>query len=274
MEDYKDIQNNKLDQKTENRDKISVFINDITVSYIYRKSEKLSTAIYLLTNFFPEQEPLRFELREKAIHLLDDVLSLQGNSVNAKLSVDALSSSILLSLSLLEISLRSGMLSQMNFEILRDEYNNVLGLLESKYKATSKQPVYLNTDFFKIEDMPQEEGTAQEASELSKRRLASPYYPGLSDTHDARISSKRTYAVKKDIMSLGHNASNKNHTESRRTQILKLLKAKKELSIKDVTTIISHVSEKTIQRELTAMVTEGLIEKKGKKRWSKYYPLS
>lgn len=58
--------------------------------------------------------------------------------------------------------------------------------------------------------------------------------------------------------------------ETRRTRILTVVEAKGEVSIKDITDIISDVSEKTIQRELNAMIEDNLIKRVGERRWSKY----
>ena len=57
---------------------------------------------------------------------------------------------------------------------------------------------------------------------------------------------------------------------SRQSVIIGLLKRKKEIMIKDVSPLISGCSEKTIQRELSAMVAAGILRKIGDKRWSRY----
>ena len=43
-----------------------------------------------------------------------------------------------------------------------------------------------------------------------------------------------------------------------------------EASIKDISEIISDVSEKTVQRELNAMIDENIVKRQGERRWSKY----
>ena len=58
---------------------------------------------------------------------------------------------------------------------------------------------------------------------------------------------------------------------SRHETILSLLNKKEGLGIKDFADQISGCSEKTIQRELLAMVESGIIRKEGDRRWSKYY---
>jgi len=44
-----------------------------------------------------------------------------------------------------------------------------------------------------------------------------------------------------------------------------------KLTIKDFTKNIKDCSEKTIQRELLAMVAKGVLKKEGERRWSKYF---
>lgn len=55
----------------------------------------------------------------------------------------------------------------------------------------------------------------------------------------------------------------------RKTEILKILSSV-PISIKDISSKISDCSEKTIQRELNALVDMKKVSKYGEKRWSKY----
>lgn len=59
-------------------------------------------------------------------------------------------------------------------------------------------------------------------------------------------------------------------SEDRRTRIRTIIEAKREATIKDISEIITDVSEKTIQRELNAMIEENLVKRQGERRWSKY----
>ena len=56
----------------------------------------------------------------------------------------------------------------------------------------------------------------------------------------------------------------------RRDRILTVLEARGEASIKDISEIVTDVSEKTIQRELNAMIKDNLVKRHGERRWSKY----
>ena len=58
--------------------------------------------------------------------------------------------------------------------------------------------------------------------------------------------------------------------DDRRKIILAIIKQKPQLAVKDISKSIPAVSEKTIQRELLAMVEEGILKKTGERRWSTY----
>ncbi len=62
----------------------------------------------------------------------------------------------------------------------------------------------------------------------------------------------------------------KNRQKDRRSKILALFKSKDKLSIRDVVGQVNGCSEKTIQRELLALVRDGLLHKEGERRWSIY----
>jgi predicted HTH transcriptional regulator len=58
--------------------------------------------------------------------------------------------------------------------------------------------------------------------------------------------------------------------QSRRDQILSLFVKGVDVSIKDIAARIKGCSEKTIQRELNALLYDNVIERIGEKRWSRY----
>ena len=58
--------------------------------------------------------------------------------------------------------------------------------------------------------------------------------------------------------------------KDRREGILSVIKNKGFTSIKDISTVIRGISEKTIQRELQGLVEAGLVVRQGERRWSRY----
>jgi len=58
--------------------------------------------------------------------------------------------------------------------------------------------------------------------------------------------------------------------KDRRAIILGLLQRKDRITVKDVANVIKDCSDKTLQRELLALVGQGVLVKEGERRWSTY----
>lgn len=56
----------------------------------------------------------------------------------------------------------------------------------------------------------------------------------------------------------------------RAERIKTVLEAKPQATIKDISEIITDVSEKTIQRELNSLIEKGQVIREGERRWSRY----
>lgn len=105
-----------------------------------------------------------------------------------------------------------------------------------------------------------------------------PTYNNQKDIRDKNANikfqkDKFATEIKKDIdtkiSNFNLNSFNDNRQSSRRQEILNSL-SDDPISIKDISNYISGCSEKTIQRELNALLEEGRIKKIGEKRWSRY----
>lgn len=67
----------------------------------------------------------------------------------------------------------------------------------------------------------------------------------------------------------GHKGQYKGQKD-RMSLILEFIKNQKTASIKDISATVKDCSEKTIQRELGALIDQGLIKRVGERRWSHY----
>lgn len=59
-------------------------------------------------------------------------------------------------------------------------------------------------------------------------------------------------------------------SNDRHTKIREVLKSKEQVSIKDISNAIPGVSEKTLQRDLMALIERGEVVREGERRWSTY----
>jgi hypothetical protein len=252
---------------------LGVFISDNYLAFIYKKMEKLSTAVYLVTNHFSEEEPLRFELRGRVVDLLGDIMSLNHAAGTSRTKLlEMIPTGIFETVSLLEIARAADMLSEANFSLLKDEYRKLMELLVSKYRLSnsSASALALSSDFFRISDDGVLRDTSESIQESASREIRAAAEFSTADLSDKR--QEMSFMKRTPSTSPVPIASEK-QTSPRQGEIIKMLRKKGELTVKDLAGVITGVSDKTLQRELAALAGRGVIGKRGKKRWSRYYLL-
>jgi hypothetical protein len=256
--------------------KITVFFDDAKLSFLYKKTERVTAALYLVTNLLSFNEPARVRLRERALAILSDVLSLtssEGKALHVWAHGIALMTAEIAAI--LDVSRIAGHISEMNCSVLTREYEGLSHIARehADTRATPQGHVFLPEDFFAIEAenieflMPrgvEREGarpssTAHRPAKLENRESeAKPSSPLTERPPQKSIQPGQT---------IGKVAGRKG---DRRDSILSILKSQASISVKDAARAIPGCSEKTVQRELLAMVSEGLLTKEGERRWSTY----
>ncbi len=257
MEPQKDnsIQNSSSNTPanfTKNTDHISFFEKDSYFVFVFKKTEKLATALYMVTNLFSDSEPMKWTLRKKVSEMLSFILGYKNAVSGQPFFITSVKDRVLDIISLLEVSSKSGLVSPMNFSILREEFFNLVKVLdERKLSGADSSDNSLPKSFFEIpRNFPSaisDKNTNRDDSDMVH----------LSDTN---IKDKMPENTSQTIFK----------KTNRQNIILGLLKKKKELSIKDIAGTIRDCSEKTIQRELILLIESGTIKKIGERRWSKY----
>ena len=214
----------------------NVFEKDIRRVFIYKKAERLAKAIHLITPAFTESISLRNKIDAIAIGLVDAAI-LPSGTARMKLSRELLALS-----SVLSIARTGGLLSSMNAELIAREAHVLL-----QEVAAYEEPRLF------LDGVP----TLSEIAKLQNSNLQEP-----------KKISKPTASSKghiKDIKSVSDTG-----IKDRREAVLSVIRNKKRASIKDISTLIRDVSEKTIQREIVSLVASGIVIKEGERRWSTY----
>jgi hypothetical protein len=258
---------------------LAVMNGNSDFNFVLKKTERLTSGVYLITGFFDEKEPLKWKLRSLASNLLSTSLSLKNGFQSGREGVITDMRNIIVEIvSLLTVSKNVGLISDANYNIIDEEFSN---LLEHVTKDTNSE---LSKGFFS-ESILQ---TSIPKRDTSYREAASSAEDFTSTRREVRetpidkgqriekvipegyLPAIRSQEVKKE-KPVGAVSIKKN---SRQGIILDIVKKKKEIMIKDVAPLITGCSEKTIQRELLAMVSAGILKKEGEKRWSKYSLIS
>jgi len=169
--------------------------------------------------------------------------------------------------SLLSIAKSGSIISDMNVSVLQKEYESLNSMIKHKEKIKDTVDEIMGGFF----DNPKTLGEHNKQGDIHKG-----HSKGHKTTNDVLYKTPASRPVKSRLSlhgrdtKTGATTSGLLNKDGRRAKILGLLKKKKEVTIKDVSSVIADCSDKTIQRELSSMVKENVLKKEGEKRWSRY----
>lgn len=230
---------------------IGPFGDNYACAHAYKKTERLLIALHLVTNFVPEMEPARNAVRDKSVRILSDILRLRfGFRSTGSERVDHVIASVYEITSLLDILHVTGFVSDMNLEVLKKELSGLIVFLREVEDTEVSEKIKFDEGHFKTEEVIKGHSIKDKNTSFNTK-----------DTIKISSQSKRQ-GVRKTPSSESH--------KERRGTILNLVKDKASVNVKDVSAVVTDCSEKTIQRELIALVNEGVLKKEGERRWSTY----
>lgn len=330
--------------------------------YVVRRAEKLTTALYLVTDIMPEKEPMKWKVREVVVDLLSDITISSSLSVSEKMTIlRNIMKKAEKVVAFLEVAQSAHLMSEMNSSMLKKEYLALKDSVELEWnKVYEKSKSAFSESFFDISHesisepdeasrhhhahppkmdegrnileperyfplsslaprkdehrgLREQSSGPQPASAQERVRASTDKFPPqvilekkaapIDTSSRSSISGPAVSSPKMNIAPMppslvresqefsrgrnerndarqdflgvrygGERSSTQNTVDrdDRRKIILALIKQKPALTVKDIAKSLSHVSEKTIQRELFSMVLEGVLAKKGERRWSTY----
>lgn len=241
----------------------------------YTKTNRLITALYMVTDIIDKDEPLRNKLRTLGTGIISDMYSSTSDACGKISEI----------MSFLDIAFAVNIISEMNCNILRKEF---LELNKSIKESAENAKDQINSLNRKIN-----------LSEFLKEELSSLKHPSIRDAYKTigQQSSnsigvqkgstlmKALSAVGSPVRSVALSERKINHTsgdsfdvlkKQRRNEISNIIQKREGgATITDIKngsygSLIS-CSEKTLQRELLSMVKDNVLNKTGEKRWSKYF---
>ncbi len=248
-------------------------IIDIPKGIHAKKSEKICAAVFLVTGFLNDQEPLKWDIRRIASKIVSNTAKLHfGEHLNRKQIVSECRTNISELSSLLEVASLSGLVSPMNASVLAKELHSLLSLVEREENISNKSSqVRFSKNYFDIpESLMIEAGDNVREYTPVQSNLGTKNLKDNSNAGDfvasktSKINEPKTPTI---VREYGSVAIKRN---KRQSFIIQILKKKKDLTIKDISTIFHDCSEKTIQRELALLVHDGVVIRDGERRWTKY----
>ncbi|MCF7843985.1 hypothetical protein K9M47_03765 [Candidatus Gracilibacteria bacterium] len=188
---------------------------------VAKKSERLVTALYLVTDLMSDNEPIKHGLRKNAVALLSSMNALSQLDVKDRVIEFKVSlKSVTEILSLLHVSVTTGIVSEMNGQLLMDGFRSLQLVLEKKQPIFTKE--MLNVDDEENLDTNQGFSSAVMSTSydvltpLSLARLHDNNYD-LRRTHEllkqsqilSKMEAKENKGQKTDVKSEG-NVTDKN----------------------------------------------------------------
>ena len=284
LEDKKDIQKNLKDSITS----IGIALKDSQLSLPYNKTNKLVSALYMVTDIMDKEEPLRSKLRNLGTNIVSDIHSIQQNRAGHIMSL--IPEKVAEILSFLEIASSVSIISEMNCSILTKEF---IELRKSIIEITPKNEQVWLQEFMKEDETL--------GTNVLKRGALSIGQTGLPAQAGTRIGVQRGGTLLQALsrvevsdripfLSKTAKVNNNNIIKSesidvlknkRREEIISIIKDKMKdstnfngVTITDIKSkgqgVLASCGGKTLQRELISMVLDNILKKTGEKRWSKY----
>lgn len=231
----------------------------------YTKTNKLITALYMVTDTIDKEEPIRLKLRTLGIEILSDSTSLQKGILGN------LDGKINIILSFLNIASDVGMFSEMNCNILKKEF---IELKQSIQGFRTQNHLWLEEFILRPEEINSSIGPANNVLHSNASERSSLSFKKRQGT---RIGVQKGSTLLKALDKVEErNNSFEILKNKRRETILEIIKNKPNgVSIKDIIVAIralgEETGEKTLQRELVSMIKDNVLKKTGEKRWSQYF---
>lgn len=210
--------------------------------YIFKKTERIVSVVFYITNSLDNADRYKShidDIEHAARHVHDAVLqSLEARAHTAEDAVRATAHALITLESKLRIAQVAGLIAPAVLEVFTSEVDTVL-------RGTNRYTGQEEQSFAgALDEMPARTSDTPERSPSA--RAAAPM----------RAASDTNILVPQK--------------QSRQARIATVIEARGEASIKDISEVITDVSEKTIQRELNVMIDKNIIKRQGERRWSRY----
>ncbi len=236
-------------------------------SYILEKTYRIASTCTRLLELMDKQDALAGEMNRTSIRLVRDATVLLNDEVARR----SFLAGLMTLTGLLETAALSGKLSRMNVTLIENE---LLDLADT-FRRLELSHGRIFVDEGELKGRAPESLFERERQEL---RIPSPQGQVKSTMPSVQRVERVGYAQpvtqsQTDTVQRAPQAYRERVQESqkdRRAIILGLLQKKDRITVKDVSRVITDVSEKTLQRELLALVSQGVLRKEGERRWSTY----
>lgn len=236
---------------------------DSSLSYIFKKFERIMLAIYLLTAHIENNESIKHKVRNLSTEIL---LSLSKTShsdegIRVIFLRESLSSIVTLQ-SMIGTMVVSGLIKETSYALVAIEIESIVANIFEKTKGADGL-IHLKEEIFSIKNFEEsyERGHVGEDNGFKGQKINS-----INKVESSVENKTKGHEVEKTPL------NNKSiELEDRKKTIIDFFKEKDKMTLKDISVLLPQYGEKTIQRELLFLVSRGVLGRVGKKRWTQYF---
>lgn len=296
-----DIQKTHIEQRSYLETMSAYATSHPTLLHTFYKTEKLVTALYMVTDMVDLNDTLKCRIRDHAMETFDALYrALRATDTSHKEHIRTALFAAEYVRSLITIARNLGSLSEMNYRILHKEMyliENTLDRLldvdvsadiQERRKQDNNIGDYLETAYQDIPQFTDTRSQVPSSAQVRHQSISSSQASAQAHPHNTSASSSRTSrpqqkssaqqapkttlttSQKSKTTSPAKPKTPRGETDIRRNLILDIIKDKGEAMMKDFATRITNCTEKTLQRDLAYLIDKDIIQKEGKRRWSKY----
>lgn len=258
------------------------FIGGKYLIFLVKKVENFSRAVYLVTNFLSDREPLKWKLRTVSTELIERVMSFIRDDKHKEKERSHRAhflGCLSVLVSLLNVGEEGGAVSAVNTQLLKREIQSFFPIFNEKIfemrTDTSTLPIESDARVphtYKMTHLKKPRRMRKMSVKRTIHDLMSPIETNVqTNTVPENDNGHKNVDISLENV-IEKNASDiraERHLLRQRS-IISILKDKQKLTVKELMSFINDCGEKTLQRELYELVEKGVLKKLGAKRWSVY----
>lgn len=242
-----------------------------TRDMIMERAQKLTGALYRVTDIMSDKEPLKWSLRERAMELFNELVSVMSAADLRDRNVvfEEIKNHTLRIEKILELTSIGTYTTSFNFDVLKREYHNLQLLIEGEKNLFVSEPFLALGEHGEDTSPVRSLLTVSDISSETKQSYSLPQSIGQSTSSGVKDTEKE----KNDKGHKGQEVSKRESGSSnnlRHPKIIEFLKNNGGKTVRDVSSMFSGISEKTVQRDLLELVKTGQLFTRGEKRWRTY----
>jgi hypothetical protein len=236
------------------------------MSYVSQKTERIAGTSMRIAALIGHNSVVSKDIEQTALLLVRDAARMARDARARSRLLD----SMLELTSVLAVAATCGSVAQSNVAILLDEVRALANVVQ-QYELGSVRTLSTMTGTVLASPTVRAD---QRTSVIATQSKSHAIDTGDTPVQNAERASQETRPIEEGQQvrnGMQHYRERvQENQKDRRATILGLLQKKDRVTVRDVAAVIKDCSEKTIQRELLALVAQGVLKKEGERRWSSY----